>query len=77
MAPDSRLGIIVYVAVSQGASGALTNEATVSGGGAATVSASSANEINSAPAPFGPFGFQFYKAASDGAAGNAGGGAPV
>jgi hypothetical protein len=63
VAPDEWLQLKVYGTVNSGvAQGTrLTNAATVSGGGAPAVSASSENEVNQAPAPFGPSRFEFFK----------------
>ena len=70
MAPDQRLDLLVFVTVNEGASGSLTNAATVSGGGAAPVSteaATAGNEINPLAAPFGVHNFDFFISGLDGA----------
>jgi hypothetical protein len=68
VAPDDRLKMLVYLTVDDpNASGALTNSATVSGGGAATLSSTVHNEISSSPPPFGPIAFRSYLAGPDGA----------
>ena len=63
LAPDDWLlmhvEVTVNAPVAQGAR--LTNVATVSGGGAPSVSASSENEVSQTPAPFGPSRFEFFK----------------
>jgi hypothetical protein len=61
--PDDWLKMLVYVTVNNGvAEGTrLTNKATVSGGGAPTVSTEQTNQIGAGPAPFGPSNFTFYK----------------
>ncbi len=64
VAPDDSLEMIVFVTVDDpNASGPLTNVATVSGGGAATVSTpknpEETNHISSAPPSFGPSSFNF------------------
>jgi hypothetical protein len=56
----------VYVTVNKGASGSLTNVASVSGGGAVGVSDERSNPISSTPAPFGVSSFDFYKDALNG-----------
>jgi hypothetical protein len=61
VAPDDWLLMTVFVTVNNGASPALTNVATVSGGGAPSVSTEQANHISSSPAPFGPARFDFFK----------------
>ncbi len=68
VAPDDWLLLHVEVTVNAGVAQdtRLTNMATVSGGGAPTVSASSENEVNQAPAPFGPSRFEFFKDALNG-----------
>jgi uncharacterized repeat protein (TIGR01451 family) len=68
LAPDDWLLLHVYVTVNPGVAQdtRLTNRATVSGGGATAVSASSENEVNQAPAPFGPSRFQFFKDGANG-----------
>lgn len=74
--PDARLQMFVSLTVDKGASGSLTNTASVSGGGAAPVSTHSHNEINATPAAFGPSNFEFYKAGLDGAPETQAGGHP-
>jgi len=59
--PDDRLRMNVVVTVNENVAGPLTNVATVSGGGASTVSVERSNPVGSGPAPFGPAGFEFYK----------------
>jgi hypothetical protein len=54
----------------------LTNMATISGGGAPTVSTEVTNEVSRAPAPFGLTHFEFYKAGVDGAEESQAGGHP-
>jgi hypothetical protein len=69
LAPDDTLAMRVVVAV-DGATpehARLTNQATVSGGGAPSISATSENEVNAEPAPFGPSRFEFFKAGLNGA----------
>jgi hypothetical protein len=57
-----KMRVIVGVNESEAPPGThLTNIATVSGGGAALVSTTSENEVNAAPASFGPENFSFYK----------------
>jgi hypothetical protein len=76
--PDDQLKMIVYVTVNSGVQEGtrLTNKATVSGGGPLTVSTERTNQVNSAPAPFGPSGFGFYKAALNGSEETQAGGHP-
>ncbi len=76
VAPNDRLEMIVYVTVDAGVSGTLTNAATVSGGGAPTVSTTDQNGISSAPPPFGVSGFSSYIAGVDGAPYTQAGGHP-
>jgi hypothetical protein len=66
--PDYQLMMRVYVGVSEPehVGEHLVNNAMVSGGGAATVSMTSENEVNPAPAAFGLSGFAFYKSAANG-----------
>ena len=64
--PNRWLLMIVWVTVNKGASGSLRNMATVSGGGAPSVSAEATNQISSTPAPFGLSRFSFYKDALNG-----------
>jgi hypothetical protein len=67
VAPDETLEMIVYVTVDEGTSGSLTNAATVSGGGAPTVSAPElANEISSTPLAFGASSFGSLVTGPDG-----------
>ena len=68
VAPDDWLQLQVYVTVNAAVAQdtRLTNVATVSGGGAPTVSTASENEVSQAPAPFGPSRFQFFKAGLNG-----------
>jgi len=66
VAPNDWLKMVVYVTVNEGAASPLTNLATVSGGGAPSVSTESKNDVGSAPAPFGLAGFGFYKDALNG-----------
>ncbi len=51
--PGQQLFMIVYLAVDPSASGQALNAAAISGGGAPTIQASSANAISTAPVPFG------------------------
>jgi hypothetical protein len=76
--PDDQLKMVVYVTVNSGvAEGSrLTNKATVSGGGAPTVSTEQTNEVNSATGPFGPANFGFYKDALNGTEETQAGGHP-
>jgi hypothetical protein len=74
--PNYWLLMKVFVTVDEGVSGTLTNKAEVSGGGASSVSAEQSNEIGSAPAPFGPARFAFYKDALNGTEETQAGGHP-
>jgi hypothetical protein len=76
--PDDSLKMMVYVTVNNGAQEGtrLTDKATVSGGGAPTVSTEQTNEIDAAPAPFGPSHFSFYKDALNGTEETQAGGHP-
>jgi hypothetical protein len=76
VAPDSWLLMKVFVTVNDGVTGALTNVATVSGGGAPSVSTEQSNQISPTPAPFGPSHFEFYKDALDGTQETQAGGHP-
>jgi hypothetical protein len=62
VAPDDQLEMVVYVTV-QGAPGALTGSATVTGGGAPEVSASLRNAISDTPPAF---GFEYFNALNAG-----------
>jgi hypothetical protein len=66
--PDDELLMRVYVAVSEPehVGEHLLNEASVSGGGAGTVSSTLENEVNPAAAAFGVTAFDFYKSTADG-----------
>jgi Domain of unknown function DUF11 len=80
IAPNDTLQMIVYTTVDSGASGTLTNTATVSGGGAPGASwppptcstqnpppSGCSNQISSTPAPFGLAQFNINVAGVDGA----------
>jgi hypothetical protein len=73
--PGQTLQMTVYVTV-EGAAGALTNMATVSGGGAASVSREATNEVSSATPPFGASSFGFYVDGADGLSDTQAGGHP-
>ncbi|HXB65340.1 MAG TPA: hypothetical protein VNV42_10745 [Solirubrobacteraceae bacterium] len=64
--PGGTLKMFIYVTVEPGASEALVNRATVSGGGAPEVSVERQNAVSSSLAPFGPSQFSFYVAGLDG-----------
>ncbi len=69
LAPDAWLELNIGVEVSEAeASGvsSLSNEAAVSGGGAAEVKLSAANPLTSTPPPFGPSSFDFFISGHDG-----------
>jgi hypothetical protein len=66
LAPDDWLLMKVWVTVDEGASGPLASVATVSGGGAPSVSAERSTPIAATPAPFGAAGFDFFKDGLDG-----------
>jgi hypothetical protein len=76
--PDERLLLRVFVTVNPGvAEGTpLLNKATVSGGGAASVSTESSNEVSSTPAPFGPSSIGFFKDGLNGTEESQAGGHP-
>jgi hypothetical protein len=77
--PGAWLLMKVYVTVNGGGAGgveSLTNVATVSGGGAASVSTERSNEVDATPAPFGPSSFEFYKDALNGTQETQAGGHP-
>jgi hypothetical protein len=76
--PDDQLKMVVYVTVNSGVAvgTSLTNRATVSGGGAPTVSAKQTNQVGASQAPFGPSNFAFYKAALNGSEETQAGGHP-
>jgi hypothetical protein len=60
--PDETLRLAVYVTVNEPeAPGAVTNEASVSGSGAPTVSTEAINKISPSPAPFGVSSFSFFQ----------------
>ena len=65
LAPDQFLNLIVYVTVDT--TGSLTNQASVSGGGAAPASTTVTNEVSSESAPFGVSDFNFFSSGLDGA----------
>jgi hypothetical protein len=67
VAAGESIRVSIAVSVDQGASGPLTNNVTVSGGGAPAVSASQENQIGSGPPPFGLSHFDFYTAGQNGA----------
>jgi hypothetical protein len=68
VAPDGGLQLVVYVTVNEPeAVGPVTNEASVSGGGAPEVGVSHENTISLDPPSFGPANFDFYIAGADGA----------
>jgi hypothetical protein len=65
--PDDKLVMSIDVTVNDpSAAGTLQNAATVSGGGAPDVSASSQNALGGSPPPFGFAGFSSYLAGPDG-----------
>ena len=76
--PDAWLLMQVHVTVDNGLpeGTGLTNEATVSGGGAPGVSTKLSNQVSSAPAPFGPSRFDFYKDGLNGSQETQAGGHP-
>jgi hypothetical protein len=66
--PDGTLRMEIFVTVNEpGASGAVVNRATVSGGGAQEASASSENTLDSTPPAFGFSSFDFRIGGLDGA----------
>jgi hypothetical protein len=77
--PTAALGWLrmeVHVVVDPGASGEVTNRATVSGGGAPDVEASETHLISTTPAPFGVAGLHTYLTGPDGLADTRAGGHP-
>jgi hypothetical protein len=67
IAPDDTLQMVIYVTVNEPeGEGALTNAATVSGGGASQVSTSRRNELGSTAPGFGVSSFDFYIGGLDG-----------
>jgi hypothetical protein len=80
--PGDRLLMYVFVTVNGGASGSLTNTATVSGGGGASASTAQpgelqqTNQISDAPVPFGVSNFSFFKDALNGSEETQAGGHP-
>ncbi len=75
VAPEDTLQVVVYVTVT-GASGALTDSATVSGGGAPQISTSVQNVVSDTPAAFGMEYFDALVADQDGASDTQAGGHP-
>ncbi len=68
LGPDETLTMQINVTVNDPtAAGALTNMATVSGGGAPEQSTTVENTVGSTSTPFGPANFEFYIAGLDGA----------
>jgi hypothetical protein len=68
IAPDDRLQMVIHVSIDDpGASGPLTNSATISGGGAADASATEHHQISSGLPAFGATAFSSYIAGADGA----------
>lgn len=57
--PGQYLQLTIGLLVSESAAGSLTDAATVSGGGAPSVSAEQTSAVSSTPAPFGPATFGF------------------
>src|ERR1700685_2693476 len=76
--PDDWLKRVVYVTVNNGVPEGtrLTNKATVSGGGAPTVSTEQSNQVSATTAPFGLSNFGFYKDALNGTEETQAGGHP-
>jgi hypothetical protein len=67
LAPDQTLQMTTYVTVDPGATGTLTNSATVSGGGALEATTSHENAISPSLASFGTSNFGFYIGGVNGA----------
>jgi hypothetical protein len=77
LAPDQTLQMIVYLTVDDpGATGPLTNAATVSGGGVLDASTSSQNSVGGPPPPFAAAGFGNLIAGPDGLPATQAGGHP-
>ncbi len=76
LAPDDWLLMKVFVTVDEGTSGALSDKAEVSGGGAPSVSGQLVNTIGSGPPPFGASRFDFFKDGLSGGVESQAGGHP-
>lgn len=76
LGPDETLKMIVLVAVDAKASGALVNDASVTGGGVPAVTTMTRNAVSSVAAPFGPASFSFAIDGVDGAPERQAGGHP-
>jgi uncharacterized repeat protein (TIGR01451 family) len=77
LAPDEFLRLLVFVGVNEPeVPGAVTNRASVSGGGATTVSVEAGNQVSPVAAPFGFSRFDFFKDGLDGLQDTQAGGHP-
>jgi hypothetical protein len=76
LAPDDWLLMKVWVTVDEGVSGPLRSVATVSGGGAPSVSTERSTPVAASAAPFGAAGFDFFKDGLDGSQETQAGGHP-
>jgi uncharacterized repeat protein (TIGR01451 family) len=64
--PEGARVLVIHVSIDAGASGSLTNEARVSGGGAREVSTTQTSPVSTEPASFGFANFAFHIAGVDG-----------